>query len=261
MPNPIDKNALRINATMMVRGVITYSRIKELISGEALKADIQEQTRRGRRFPTTDPYCKISICNAQVVYKNPNAAQDPNLKTLEEKWAEGEMYVSAQHADRYPGMNFTIERRKVLPWVASMREGNVVEQFTPEAELANGLDVTLVLRVFRGRSAQNNSVSLDGVICNEPVRYFQQVNLGEYGLTFRPEPAADSSHEEPAPVAQPATGFSAAPQAPAAPVAPAPASPFPPAPAPAVTGQAPVAPAPAGGGIQYDPANDPTRQY
>ncbi len=263
MANPIKLNSIAPNTTVMIRGKVSFSRIASLIQGDELTRDIQEQSKR-TQYPITSPYCKLSLCEARVVYQDQAAATDPSRKTAIEQWAENEMYVSTKNPQKYPGMNYNAVMTKRLPWLGVL-DGTTVQQVTPEGELANGMDVTIVLRVYKSKNYANHGVSFDGIICNEPVRYFQQVNLSAYGLTFKPEVRtvpADEADAASGDEGYQSNPFSAAPAAETPAEAPAPAGQFPAAPAPAAPAPgAPVAPAAPAGGIQYTPDGDPNRQY
>ena len=218
MPNySVQLNQLAPNTTFLVRGVLAYSRLAHQIDGEELQKD---QTRRQQKgwIPIDKPYTTATINNAQVLY----ASGNPQQKTPAEIYAEEHFFQS--RSAQAQGWSFTGNNKgKVLPWIAEMK-GKQAVQVVPEGELANGLDVTLVMRVFRGKG--NNGLSLDGVIVNEPIRYYTggaTAGLADLGITFVPA-AATSAPAAPAsaPVAAPAPA--AMPAAPAAP-----AQTFPPA--------------------------------
>ena len=176
----VTTNQLTPNKTIMIRGKLTYSRILSQIAGEELQRDMQRKAQRGIS-PIDKPYTTASICNAQVLYAN------PNQKTLEDIYADESLYQST--AQNNTGWSFSgYNKGKILPYVAVMgTDGVTVNQVVPAGELAAGLDVTLVLRVFQAKP--NNGVSLDGIIVNEPIRYYNGgvgLGLAERGLTFYP---------------------------------------------------------------------------
>lgn len=203
----VNLNQLAPNATVLVRGKLAYSRLAKQIDGEELQKDMQRRQQKGW-IPIEKPYTTATINNAQVIYAN------PQQKTPVEIYVEEHFYQSrSQHAQ---GWSYTANNKgKNLPYICEMK-GNNAMQVIPEGELANGLDVTLVLRVFKGKP--NNGLSLDGVIVNEPIRYYNGGNAGaglaNLGITFVPAaaPAAapasapvTESVEPAAPVQAPAT--------------------------------------------------------
>lgn len=273
----ITTNQLTPGRIFLVRGKVGFSRLTSRIEGEELQQDIQRRRSKGW-LPIEKPYTTITINQAEVIVKDRNNIQP------EEQYAIESLYTSSSQRGQ-GGYSYTANNKgtRALPYIAVTRAGaqGVVDQIQPEGELANGLDVTLVMRVFKGKP--NMGVSLDGVIVNEPIRYFDNTRAGDgldgFGITFNPLapgtlPTAaetDNSHsaEQPAYAGHEdlpfvSEGAGAAANA-AAPVTPAPASVMPQA-----TATAPVTPvAPAGnamnapinpmgtapqnGGIRYDP--------
>lgn len=273
----ITTNQLTPGRIFLVRGKVGFSRLTSRIEGEELQQDIQRRRSKGW-LPIEKPYTTITINQAEVIVKNRNNIQP------EEQYAIESLYMSSSQRGQ-GGYSYTANNKgtRALPYIAVTRAGtqDVVDQIQPEGELANGLDVTLVMRVFKGKP--NMGVSLDGVIVNEPIRYFDNTRAGDgldgFGITFNPLapgtlPTAaetDNSHsaEQPAYAGHEdlpfvSEGAGAAANA-AAPVTPAPAGVMPQA-----TATAPVTPvAPAGnamnapinpmgtapqnGGIRYDP--------
>lgn len=273
----ITTNQLTPGRIFLVRGKVGFSRLTSRIEGEELQQDIQRRRSKGW-LPIEKPYTTITINQAEVIVKDRNNIQP------EEQYAIESLYTSSSQRGQ-GGYSYTANNKgtRALPYIAVTRAGTqgVVDQIQPEGELANGLDVTLVMRVFKGKP--NMGVSLDGVIVNEPIRYFDNTRAGDgldgFGITFNPLapgtlPTAaetDNSHsaEQPAYAGHEdlpfvSEGAGAAANA-AAPVAPAPAGVMPQA-----TATAPVTPvAPAGnamnapinpmgtapqnGGIRYDP--------
>ena len=278
----ITTNQLTPGRIFLVRGKVGFSRLTSRIEGEELQQDIQRRRSKGW-LPIEKPYTTITINRAEVIVKDRNNIQP------EEQYAIESLYTSSSQRGQ-GGYSYTANNKgtRALPYIAVTRAGaqGVVDQIQPEGELANGLDVTLVMRVFKGKP--NMGVSLDGVIVNEPIRYFDNARAGDgldgFGITFNPLapgtlPTAaaaetDNGHsaEQPAyaghedlPFVSEGAGAAAND---AAPVTPAPAGVMPQATATApVTPVTPVAPAgnamnapinpmgtaPQNGGIRYDP--------
>jgi hypothetical protein len=178
----ISNNQLRPDATIWVRGHLTYSRVTKQIAGAELQADIQRK-RQNNRIPIEKPYTTATICDAQVLFQNPQAP------TIEEKFIEERLYTSTKN----PGYNYTaVNKGNKLPYIGYL-EGNQFRQIAPEGELDNGLDVTLIIRVFKGNP--QNGTTLDAIILNEPVRYYSSSGLGlaERGIVLVSVPGYDNS--------------------------------------------------------------------
>lgn len=206
----VTTNQLAVGSIMLVRGKIDFCRITSQIAGKELED--QNEKSRARGYNTEDrPYTTVTIRNAQPI------VEDPNNPTPAETYISEARYTSTAHPEKgllFRGKNVG----KILPWVGVVKQGttNVVEQIKPEGELADGLDVTLVLKVYAGQ--RNNGVGLDGIIVHEPIRYFSsndvQKKLGELGITFVPNPAATTFAAETESAAPAAPANPAVPQAP-----------------------------------------------
>mgnify|MGYP004577865017 CR=1 FL=1 len=217
----VTTNMLEPGTTFMVRGKLTFSRLTRFLEGQALLEDINRRTARGWQPVSNTPYLTATVCEAQVLYDNPNAATDANVKQLAEKYAEEGMYLSKTGA----GYSFTTKRtaptvpgdpthvdysRNIrMPWLGQRNPDNSVSQIKQEGELDNGLLVTLVMRVFKSKGAgRNNGVSLDGIILEEPVRYYRgasQQSLQQHGIVFKEDASIDMTAHAPAGNANPAT--------------------------------------------------------
>lgn len=215
----ISTQSLTPGELFCVRGKLTYGRLAKQVDGEELEKDKQRRAARGMR-PIERPYTSATITDAYVPLK------DKNNPTLEERYAQESLYTS--HANGSHGFNFSaVNRGNRLPWIGvrDPQDPFKVEQIVLPNELASGLDVTLVMRVFQGKP--NKGVTLDGVVLNEPPRYFASADptasLSALGITFVPAateaPAAEAApmaHEEFPNIFNPAPGVKSAQPEPAA---------------------------------------------
>lgn len=188
-------NSLAPGTSFMIQGTLTFSRITSRIEGEELKRRIDTATRNGW-IPVDKPHTTASISNARVVYANVDANGNPISKTPAEIYAEESLYQSRK--DPSQGLCYTGNNKgNQLPTVGVLSaDRHSVDGIIPEHELANGLNVTLVMRVFKPKTQRNNGVSLEGIIVNEPIRYFDNnaisQSLEAYGLAWNPAPVAPS---------------------------------------------------------------------
>jgi len=177
MPKTIQSNQLTPGATYLVRGKVAFSRITRQTTDEE-----RERENKRRMYPQDKNYTNMSIYDAQVL------AKDPSNPTIEEKYAAECLYRSA--SQNYPGNNFSaMNKTQKLPAVGELQGNNQYVEIKPTSELATGLDVTLVMRVYKPTGQRNNGVSLDRVLINEPVRYYGGSNevdnaLKDFGYTF-----------------------------------------------------------------------------
>lgn len=191
----VELNSIRPNTTFLVRGKLAYSRLVNKIEGQALQDDIRSRRQRGIH-PIDKPYTTATINDAVVVVK------DPNNLAPQEIYAQESFYAS--RAEGASGYSYSaVNKGNQTPWIGEeVSPGNIVQVY-PDGELANGLEVTLVLRVF-GTKTVNNGLSLDGVIVHEPIRTFAsnrtQEILGDHGYTFTateaPKPVKEDSYED-----------------------------------------------------------------
>lgn len=217
----ISTQSLTPGELFCVRGKLTYGRLAKQVDGEELERDKQRRAARGMR-PIERPYTSATITDAYVPLR------DKNNPTLEERYAQESLYTS--HANGSYGFNFSaVNRGNRLPWIGvrDAQDPMKIEQLVLPNELASGLDVTLVMRVFQGKP--NKGVTLDGVILNEPPRYFASADptasLSALGITFIPAETAAPAPEA-APMAHEAFPFANQQAQPEPEPAPAPAQTF-----------------------------------
>lgn len=201
------------NSIVLVHGKIQFSRITRRIEGDELKKENARRANSGK-YPMNNPYTTITISNPTVTYTDgqPNAADTfVESKFRQSKTTGLWTYTAVNQTTRLPGVY--------------QMNGNNGEEIEPEGELAVGLDVTLVVRIFK--TQMRPGISLDRVLVNEPVRYFNGQNvtsaLAKLGISVTDLPSSpnapassDAPAEMPAaPVAPAQTGFYQPPAAPA----------------------------------------------
>lgn len=187
----VNTNQLTPGTMYMVRGKVSYCRMLRKIDGEELRKD-NERRRASNRPVAAKPYTTITIKNAQVVRVNPNAPETPA-----EIYARESLYTNKNDG----ALCLTVENKGKEPWFARHQNEDItnpnIQQFCPTAELASGMDITLVMEVYQAKP--NNGVGLQGIILNEPVKYFMGASapnaseLASLGLTFTPASAAEMS--------------------------------------------------------------------
>ena len=159
-PRTVHNSQLKPGSIILVRGHVGFSRISRQTTNEERIKDNQRRTHQIEKNYTT-----ITIYNAQVMARNPQAP------TPEEIYALESCYTSS--SQDYPGNNFTgINKSAFLPKVGVLAQGGnpdnhpSYDEITLEGELQKGTDVTLLLRVFAGQGG-NNGVSLDTILINQ----------------------------------------------------------------------------------------------
>lgn len=184
----VQNSQLTPNTAFYVRGELGFARITSQIAGEELRKSDERRSARGW-LPVGKPYTTATVNNAQVLMKNPQAP------TIEETYAQESLYTSKNSNGGY---SFTCNNKgKFLPWVGQRNDDGSVDQIVPEGELASGLKVTLCMRIFAVRGRMNKGVTLDGIIVEEPIRYYSNNQAGamlaESGIAFRANPEAEAA--------------------------------------------------------------------
>lgn len=191
MPKTITKNQLTAGNVFLVRGKVGFSRItRKTTDQERALANAK------RTYPIDKNYTQMTIYDATVI------AKDPQNPTLEERYAAENLYVSS--IEGYTGQSFNAMSKGNIPEVLILTGPNTYQPIKPEAELDSGLDVTLMLRVFRGKQFANQGVTLDRVLVNEPIRYMSRRDdnkivseLASYGIIYqKPEKPLDMDAAE-----------------------------------------------------------------
>lgn len=246
----VSASQIQEGSIIAVRGKINFSRLANLVQGEELIQSDNRRTQNGM-YRIGVPHTTVSLTEPQVVMDNPAAP------TKEQLFVQERFYVSKKNPE--VGPQYSIDSRSnTLPVIAipSTTEPGKFEQDTSRQELAQGVDVTLVLRVYKPKEHLNRGLTIEQVIVNETPRYYNSATrvpdatLAALGVTFvaKPEPIqasepvpanvqVPSAGENPAFASDPATAGMTLPgpqtvipqpaeQAPAAPVA----QPAPPAP-------------------------------
>ncbi|WP_433855132.1 hypothetical protein [Streptomyces kronopolitis] len=232
---------------VFIRGKLGFAVLARLIEGAELVASDQRKTKNGMN-PVGKPHTTATIIHAEVQFA------DPNNPTLEEQFVAERRYDSPKRPETGP--NYSIDSKgSTLPVIAipSPKGDGTYDQDESGRELAQGLDVTLVLRTYKPKNFNNRGLALEQVIVHETPRYYNAGGIDQAELAAR----GIVLNGTPRPVQ--ATPASAAPAA-AVPVAtevedglsfPAPQ----PASAPvAVTAQSPVQTAPATDAVAPAPA-------
>lgn len=155
--------------SIFIRGKLAFARLTRVIEGRELEASDQRKVQNGMN-PVGKPHTTATITEAKVQFA------DPANPTLEERFVAERCYTSRKNPDS--GANYSIDSRGTsLPSIAipSDTGDGTYDPDTSGQELAQGLDVTLVLRVYKPKNFSNRGLALDQVIVHEKPRYY---NLG-----------------------------------------------------------------------------------
>ena len=211
MAKQFNTNMLTPGETFSIRGKVDFSRISSPIMGDELREAIQ-RAMASNNIPIESPHTKLALVDVQVVPQNPNAL------------TPGEQYIMERFYQKTKGEDagriaYTAVRKarvgeeaKAIPRIG-VRNGNMVDEVVLEKgqELAKGLDVTLVFRVYA--TSMKNGISFDCIIVNEPIRFYSSdAALASMGLTWNAYSPAPARQPISAPVIPQVTPQTAMPQ-------------------------------------------------
>lgn len=215
-PKTVMDKDLKENTFVLVQGHIEYCRLLRPIQGEELEKDKRRKLQSGIT-PIEKPYTTITVKDARIVPLH------KGMKSPEEAYVEERFWWYTNEGNN-PTYHYSINNKSPYPnqFYQSVNnnplEGN---QFQPEAELANGLDVILILRIFQPSNFKHKGIGLHGVILQEPMRYYVGANtaaLNNAGIILhnmpdaQPETKPEQNMEtDVAPAAEAAPMFSTSP--------------------------------------------------
>lgn len=193
----INVNNLQPDTVYFVRGKVLFSRVAR----QTTDAE-RDDWNRTRKFKIDKNYTTLRISGATVI------ARDPNNPTDAEIYASERLYNTSSPDVVNPCFT-AINKSPSLPDVFVInKDTGKYDPVTLDAEFANGLDVTIAMRVF-GTSG-NNGVTMAQIYVNEPLRTFDSGRSSKVvtnaaaealGIVF----SAPAPTQTPASATQPAT--------------------------------------------------------
>lgn len=170
MAKTIRANQLTPGNTYLVSGKIAFSRLARQTTDEERAKDNERRRQASQKAIMIDRnYTTATIYDATV------ECADPQNPTLEERYAYEGFYISKSKKN-YTGSCFSaMNKGEYLPRIYVRNpQTNTYDEVTLEKELANDLQVTLVMKVFPGQNG-NNGVSLESVLVTDPqgIKYYE----------------------------------------------------------------------------------------
>ncbi|MFM9539945.1 hypothetical protein [Streptomyces turgidiscabies] len=164
---------------VFIRGKLGFAVLARLIEGAELVASDQRRTKNGMT-PVGKPHITATITHAEV------QCADANNPTLEEQFVSERRYDSPKRPET--GANYSIDSKgSTLPVIAipSPKGDGTYDQDESGRELAQGLDVTLVLRTYKPKDFSNRGLALEQVIVHEVPRYYSAGGIDQAELAAR----------------------------------------------------------------------------
>ncbi|MFD7661356.1 hypothetical protein [Streptomyces sp. NPDC059788] len=171
---------------VFIRGKLGFAVLARLIKGAELVASDERKTKNGMT-PVGRPHTTATIIHAEVQFA------DPNNPTVEEQFVSERRYDSPKRPETGP--NYSIDSKgSSLPIIAvpSEKGDGTYDQDESGRELAQGLDVTLVLRTYKPQNFKNRGLAIEQVIVHEAPRYYiagvDQAELAARGIVLNGTP-------------------------------------------------------------------------
>ncbi|MBL1115391.1 hypothetical protein JK364_23760 [Streptomyces sp. 110] len=164
---------------VFIRGKLGFAVLARLIEGAELVASDQRKTQNGMS-PVGKPHTTATIIHAEVQFA------DPNNPTLEEQFVSERRYDSPKRPETGP--NYSIDSKgSSLPVIVipSPKGDGTYDQDESGRELAQGLDVTLVLRTYKPKNFNNRGLALEQAIVHEAPRYYNAGGIDQAELAAR----------------------------------------------------------------------------
>ena len=158
----------KLNA--LLKGTVTYSHIRSLISGEALAKKIADaKTRNPNAQPKTDPHFSIALSNPAILVKDP---ENPNMLEV----AVSDKIYKTKNGTT--AINLDIVGQYCWPVAVKDPVTGQYNEIEPEGELAQGLEVILVMYSYIGKNGRGVSVSK--VLVPGEIRYYRSNGINDY---------------------------------------------------------------------------------
>lgn len=158
----------KLNA--LLKGTVTYSHIRSLISGEALAKKIADaKTRNPNAQPKTDPHFSIALSNPTILVKDP---ENPNMLEV----AVSDRIYKTKNGTT--AINLDIVGQYCWPVAVKDPVTGQYNEIEPEGELAQGLEVILVMYSYIGKNGRGVSVSK--VLVLGEIRYYRSNGINDY---------------------------------------------------------------------------------
>lgn len=214
----IQAHQLTPGSTVIVKGLIGFSRLRSLMGPQEIIKTNQARARSMFKLDPNKPITRLNLHHAEVVYA------DPANPTIEEMYVAERMYTSSQRPEL--GVQWSIDNKgSVLPILGETQADGKVVQLKPEngnvpadsngrpAELANDQEVQVVLNVYA--TSQNPGVGIQMVVTTGPAKWFSfgignQDYLAQRGIVFAQPPVAEQAQVQNQPQNGVAQGYQAA---------------------------------------------------
>lgn len=210
----VTTNMLTTDETVMIDGKVSFSRISRKMNAKEIEAENERRRANGNKMSPIDPnkpYSYIELYDVSVRTQNPTPR-------LIETYIREHCYVTPK-SKTHPNSNCFMAKNSGngVPTLCVLQPDgvNTVQDYLAEGEeLAAGLQVSILCKVFDSKNSPNKGLALETVIITDPrglVLYERAATaeaMAAYGYTYTetPKPAAPAPQmpqEQPAQAVQP----------------------------------------------------------
>lgn len=210
----VTTNMLTTDETVMIDGKVSFSRISRKMNAKEIEAENERRRANGNKMSPIDPnkpYSYIELYDVSVRTQNPTPR-------LIETYIREHCYVTPK-SKTHPNSNCFMAKNSGngVPTLCILQPDgvNTVQDYLAEGEeLAAGLQVSILCKVFDSKNSPNKGLALETVIITDPrglVLYERAATaeaMAAYGYTYTetPKPAAPAPQmpqEQPAQAVQP----------------------------------------------------------
>lgn len=200
MAHTIDSARLTPGTFVNVRGKVDFARLTRFLTPEEAAAELKRRQIRNPLYPNMPdkPFTTITITDPQIVPSQPNG-----VLTLEEQYVQESFYKSGKdgkyrYALENKSQNFPRFYQVKINENGSIDNRHVIE-IPAQAEPAKGLDIVLVLRVYKPKAYPKCGIGLDAIIAQEEMRFYQAnsavTSLAQMGYSIDKELSAEERDE------------------------------------------------------------------
>lgn len=195
----VTTNMLTTDETVMIDGKVSFSRISRKMNAKEIEAENARRRANGNKMSPLDPnkpYSYIELYDVTVRTQNPNAPR------LIETYISEHCFVTP-NSKTHPNSNCFMAKNSGngVPTLCILQPDgvNTIQHYLTEGEeLAAGLQVSILCKVFDSKNSPNKGLALETVIITDPrglVLYEKAATaeaMAAYGYTYTetPKPVA-----------------------------------------------------------------------
>lgn len=205
MAGTVNATQLHEGATIKVSGVVQYSRIGSVITGEELIRADKRRTERGAQ-PVGKDHTSLTLRDPRII----PASGNPNNLSIDELYVQERFYRGTNDTNTY--YYNIINRGGYLPNVYARNQENPSKADPVSMdgkELQSGLRVQVLMKVYKPKNYANRGVGIEVILVEDPIRFRDPSSfrtsaaLQEMGITVIGEVDQEPNEENTEPAEMP----------------------------------------------------------